>query len=332
MLQAVVDDGVLGEARKLVANLIIDGLVHIGALDREADLAAVLESAGEDARGASVFGSTSSSTIAASLPPSSSVMRFKLSAALDMTFLPVAVEPVNEILRMSGCFVIASPRSLASAMMLKHAGRQNIGDQFGETQRRERRRRRGLHHHRIAGDKRRRRLEGDEQQRIIPGQDRADDAERAAMGLDPAVGAVLDHPHRQVQGSHVAEEGRHAADFVCGVRQRLALFGRKEARQFGKVGLDDLGDLGDCRAAMLDRRRGPCGESRLGGRDGLVELGLGCARAKRDRFFGRGIEHRRRRRSVDEFAIDEQMIARHSFLLAFRRPLLAALYRNIYSD
>ncbi len=66
--------------------------------------------------GATFFGSTSSSTMPASLPPSSSVIRFRVCAALAMTFWPVAVEPVNEILRMSGCFVMASPRSLASVM------------------------------------------------------------------------------------------------------------------------------------------------------------------------------------------------------------------------
>src|SRR5258707_293845 len=68
--------------------------------------------------GATFFGSTSSSTMPASLPPSSSVIRFRVWAALAMTFCPVAVEPVNEILRMSGCFVMASPRSLSSVRTL----------------------------------------------------------------------------------------------------------------------------------------------------------------------------------------------------------------------
>ena len=44
--------------------------------------------------GAASLGSEPSSTIAASLPPSSSVMRFRASAAPAITFLPVAVEPV----------------------------------------------------------------------------------------------------------------------------------------------------------------------------------------------------------------------------------------------
>jgi hypothetical protein len=68
--------------------------------------------------GATFFGSTSSSTMPASLPPSSRVIRLSVCAALAITFWPVAVEPVKEIFRMSGCLVMASPRSLASVMTL----------------------------------------------------------------------------------------------------------------------------------------------------------------------------------------------------------------------
>ena len=68
--------------------------------------------------GATVLTSASSSTIEASLPPSSSEMRFRVSAAADITLVPVAVEPVNEILRTSGWWVSASPRSLLSAITL----------------------------------------------------------------------------------------------------------------------------------------------------------------------------------------------------------------------
>jgi hypothetical protein len=41
------------------------------------------------------FGSTSSNTMAASLPPNSKVRRFKELATLAMTLWPVAVEPVG---------------------------------------------------------------------------------------------------------------------------------------------------------------------------------------------------------------------------------------------
>jgi hypothetical protein len=43
-------------------------------------------------------------------PYSSSVTRFNVGAEAAITFLPVADDPVNEILAMSGCFVIHGPR------------------------------------------------------------------------------------------------------------------------------------------------------------------------------------------------------------------------------
>jgi hypothetical protein len=61
---------------------------------------------------------------------------------------------------------------------VEHARRQNVGNQFGEFQRRERRRRRRLDDQRIARDQRRRQLEAEDQQRIVPGNDGADHAER----------------------------------------------------------------------------------------------------------------------------------------------------------
>ncbi len=68
--------------------------------------------------GATVCGSTSSSTIAASFPPSSSVTRFNVPAAFAITFFPVATEPVNEILSMVGCSVIHWPSSSPPASTL----------------------------------------------------------------------------------------------------------------------------------------------------------------------------------------------------------------------
>ena len=68
------------------------------------------------------FGSTSSKMIAGSLPPSSSVTRFSVPAALASTFLPVATEPVNEILSMSACSVIHAPSSSPPASTLTTPG------------------------------------------------------------------------------------------------------------------------------------------------------------------------------------------------------------------
>ena len=61
--------------------------------------------------GAIAFGSTSGSTIAGSLPPSSKVSRLSVPAAERMTCLPVSVWPVKAILAMPGWAVIHLPSS-----------------------------------------------------------------------------------------------------------------------------------------------------------------------------------------------------------------------------
>mmetsp|Transcript_5843 Transcript_5843/g.14173 ORF Transcript_5843/g.14173 Transcript_5843/m.14173 type:complete len:205 (-) Transcript_5843:526-1140(-) len=62
--------------------------------------------------------STSSSTIAASLPPSSNVTRFNPAAAVAMTFFPVATDPVKLMCRTSSCSARAFPRSSPPATIL----------------------------------------------------------------------------------------------------------------------------------------------------------------------------------------------------------------------
>ncbi len=123
--------------------------------------------------------------IAGSLPPSSRVTRFRLSAALAMTFLPVAVEPVKVMRSMPGCSVIQRPRSLPPATTLRHAGGQHVARHLAEQQRRERRIGRGLQHHRVAGIERLGDLVGAEHDREIPRRDAADHAHRMIDLLDP---------------------------------------------------------------------------------------------------------------------------------------------------
>ena len=66
---------------------------------------------------------SASSKITNGLLPPSSMLNF-FSPALWTMRLPVAVEPVNEIARTSGCATSGSPASLAVAVHdVQHAGR-----------------------------------------------------------------------------------------------------------------------------------------------------------------------------------------------------------------
>ena len=75
---------------------------------------------------ATAFGSTSSMTIAGSLPPSSSVTRLSVAAALASTFLPVATEPVNEILSMLRVLRDPGAELVAAGEHVHDAGREDL--------------------------------------------------------------------------------------------------------------------------------------------------------------------------------------------------------------
>ena len=67
-------------------------------------------------------GSSPGSMMPASLPPSSSVTGVTPAAALAMTFLPVAIEPVKTILSMPLCPVSSAPSSSPPEMTLTSPG------------------------------------------------------------------------------------------------------------------------------------------------------------------------------------------------------------------
>ena len=67
--------------------------------------------------------SASSRTMHGSLPPSSSVTFFKFSDAFAITRLPVGVEPVSAIFRISGCATMASPVAWPRTTLTTPSGR-----------------------------------------------------------------------------------------------------------------------------------------------------------------------------------------------------------------
>jgi len=58
-----------------------------------------------------------------SLPPSSSVIFFRPSAARAITFLPVGVDPVSAIFRISGWSTIASPVAVPNTTLTTPSGK-----------------------------------------------------------------------------------------------------------------------------------------------------------------------------------------------------------------
>ena len=213
---------------------------------------------------------------------------------------------------------------------VQHALGEDVLDQFGEFQRRQRRGRRGFHHQRVAGEQGRRQFEAEDQQRIVPGNDGADDAERTAMGFDAAVAAVLDHFHRQVERGEIAEEGGHAHDFAGGVGERFALFAGQDARQFVGIGFDGIGHLGHELAALRDRGRRPGRKSRLGRGNRGIELGFRSARALHQHFFGRGIEDGHLEIAGHHFPVDEKIEFTHRLALPLNGPRFRSRYIHPY--
>ena len=125
--------------------------------------------------------STSSSTIAADLPPSSSETRFSRSVASDPTRRPAAVDPVNDTLSTPGVGDEVFADRAVGRHHREHAfGQAGFDEQRAEHQRVDRGLGRGLEHHRAPGEQRRHELVDGDEQRHVPRDDRGDDADRLA--------------------------------------------------------------------------------------------------------------------------------------------------------
>ena len=102
-----------------------------------------------------------------------------------MISLPTSVEPVKATLSTSR---MRRQRRAGGFAVARHDIHHAIGkacflNQFAEAQRRKRRLLRGLQHNGAACRQRRRQFPGRHQQRKIPGNDLADDADRLAHGV-----------------------------------------------------------------------------------------------------------------------------------------------------
>ena len=227
----------------------------------------------------------------AALPPSSSVSRLPVPASSRWIDLPTSVEPVKAILSTSWMLDERGPRAPVAGDDVDDARRQlGLAEHVGEEQRRERRRLGGLEDDRVARRECRRDLPREHEQREVPGNDLAGNADRTRR---PVRERVLE----LVGPARVVEEvrGRERKIDVARLADRLAAVQRLEDGELPRALLEDARDpvevlrpLGRREAgpAVLERvpRRGDGQADLLGGR--LPDLGEGLLARGVDRRVG----------------------------------------------
>ena len=191
--------GVLDEGGDVV---VVDVVHHVEALGRGADLAGVEEGGPGAAAGGDLelvggdVGADDERVLAAHLEVDAGD---PLGAGERRPCLPVATEPVKAMQSTRSSAAERGADVARAGEQVDDAGRQVL-EAAGQHQGRERRQLRGLADDAVAGRERRRELPGEQQQRVVPGDDAADDAER-----------VLDD-HRQLgrldRRDHPAGAGR----------------------------------------------------------------------------------------------------------------------------
>ena len=209
-----------------------------------------------------------------SLPPISRFTRATRSAQTAAIRLPVSTEPVKATHSIRSSATIAAPTSPAPATTLTTpAGRWSKQEAAARVE--SGRQLRGLGDGRVAGGERRRELPREQQQRVVPGDDAADRADR-----------VLDHERqlaRLDRGDHAAggvaadlrvvvERGGGPADLVGVLDQRLAALERHQLGELVGARAQPRGHLVQHLAALDRRGALPAALSLGGGRDRGVEL------------------------------------------------------------
>ncbi len=165
--------------------------------------------------------------------------------------------------------VLDQRRAAAGAVAgedVEHALRQHLVHDLAGAQHREGRFLGGFHHHGVASHQRRRDLERHQQQRHVPGNDRADDADRLAqrdgegVGLERHALALELRSETAIEGEDVGEDA--GLDPALGA-DRLAGLQGDELRQFLDVIAEDAAAFRHQPAALARQHLAP-GLLRLG--------------------------------------------------------------------
>ena len=187
--------------------------------------------------------SASAKTMFGDLPPSSKVTSFSVRAARPAIRLPVSVEPVNAILSTSGWSTSASPARppKPGTTFTTPGGKSSCSIERREGERRHRRVLRRLDDDRVAARERRAELPGEHHERRVPGNDRADDADRLA----PRVGQERpDLRHRVARARSgrrrrsTRSSARSSSSSAAISRSRLAVVARLDPGEHVAVGVD----------------------------------------------------------------------------------------------
>lgn len=252
LARAVVDDRRARQLGQFVAENLVHGFGHIGALDRDADLAGIGHRALENAPGGvDRVGIVQDDrrVIAAQLQRHALERR---GGGLHH-LLPRFGRSGEGNLRDVGMAGHCRAEIIVVAQDVDDPGRQYVGAQGAEQQAGERGGRRRLRHHRIARHQRRAQLVHQQHQREIPRRDRADYAQRLAQFDDLALVIVLEQHGLQAHRRKGAQGEGRAHHFHAGLVERLALFAGQQLAEFAGARLQGVGQRGDQGGAFLDR-------------------------------------------------------------------------------
>ena len=257
------------------------------------------------------FRSASSNTTNGLLPPSS-MLNFFSPAACTMR-LPVAVLPVNEIARTSGCAHSGSPAPLPvpCTTLSTPFGHAGLEHQLAEPRGRHRRQLAHLQHRGVAEGEARRGLPGGRHERHVPRADQRAHADRVEQRVVEVrrrrIGVAVDA--RAHLGEVVEVVGRARHQLLAGLRDHLAGVLGLGARQLGHVLGDQVADLAHQRGAFGGRPRGPGGKRGLRGGDRGVDLVGAAVGHLGQHLLRRRIDGLERGLAVDRSAVDQVLDA-----------------------
>ena len=244
--------------------------------------------------------SASAQMIIGSEPPSSSVTRLEPLAASAPTRSPVGVEPVNAILRTSGCVTSASPAPgpVPGTTLRTPGGQPGLGQDLGQPQGRERGRVGGLGDDRVAAQERRAELVAQQRGREVPRHDRRYDAERAAQhaSVDARIQPVdVDATDVLGEASVVLERLGRLAQLDLSLADRLALLGDQQRHELLDVRVERLGACVQQHAAVGIAEPRPFADAAAAALRTAVSTvcGVGAGDAA-DQLAGRGVADRER--------------------------------------